>query len=267
MVYLRPEQIRQRIAQMPVAFIPIGPLEWHGPHCPYGTDGLNAQNVAAAVCRKLGGVLWPTLFWGTERERPQDELESLGFPGDQYIVGMDFPANTLPSCYCSEDILGILVRDLVRQAGRVGARVVVIINGHGARNHIAMLHRLAIEISNTTGPRVHVRICGPQEMIQAGSGGHADADETSLMMHLTDSVDLSTLPPLPNGLAFKDFAVVNGGGFDGKVPDHVLPASDDPRQVASADRGDKIFRQITAEIQQELQPILTEMGIAAPEGS
>jgi len=117
---LRPEQICKRISRMPVAFIPIGPMEWHGPHCPYGTDGLNAQHVAAEVCRGLGGVLWPTLFWGTERERPPSELENLGFPDNQRIVGMDFPAHAPLSCYCSEDVLGILVRDVVRQAGGSG---------------------------------------------------------------------------------------------------------------------------------------------------
>jgi len=259
-VYLRPDEIRRRIAQTPVAFIPIGPLEWHGPHCPYGTDGLNAQNVAAEVCRSVGGVLWPTLFWGTERERPGEQLQSLGFEPDRYIVGMDFPANPLPSCYCPEEVLSIMVREVVREAGRIGARLVVIINGHGAENQIATLHRLAVEITNSTGPRVHVRITAPREMIQAGSGGHADADETSVMMFLTRSVDLSALPPIPTRLAFKDFAVVNGGGFDGKVPDHILPDWADPRRKASPDRGREIFQQMTREIQQEVETLLNELG-------
>jgi len=257
---LRPDEIRRRIAQTPVVFVPIGPLEWHGPHCPYGTDGLNAQNVATEVCRAVGGVLWPTLFWGTERERRPEQLRSLGFEPDRYIVGMDFPANSLPSCYCPEEVLAILVREVVRQAGRIGARLVVIINGHGAENHIAALRRLAVEITNTTGPRVHVRISAPQKMIDAGSGGHADADETSLMMFLTRSVDLSTLPPLPEPLPFKDFAVVNGGGFDGKVPDHVLPDEADPRRNSSLDRGREIARETVREIRQEIEALLNQPG-------
>jgi creatinine amidohydrolase len=260
---LRPGQIRARIARTPVVFVPIGPLEWHGPHCPYGTDGLNAQNVATEVCRAVGGVLWPTLFWGTERERRPDQLLSLGFEPDRYIVGMEFPANSLPSCYCPEEVLAILVREVVREAGRIGARLVVIINGHGAENHIAMLRRLAVEITNTTGPRVHVRISAPQETIDAGSGGHADAGETSVMMFLTRSVDLSTLPPLPQALAFTDFAVVNGGGFDGKAPDHVLPHEADPRRNSSRDRGRRITRGTVREIQREVEVLLSGLSRSA----
>jgi len=267
LAYLRPEQIRGRLVQTPVAFVPIGPLEWHGPHCPFGTDALNAQNVATEVCRSLGGVLWPTLFWGTERERRPEQLESLGFPRDAYVVGMDFPANSVPSCYCPEEVLAVLVREVVREAGRIGARLVVLINGHGAENQIATLRRLALEITRTTGPRVHVRIAAPRERIDEGSGGHADAGETSVMMHLTDSVDLSTLPPLPERLAFTDFAVVSGGGFDGKVPDHALGDADDPRRNASAERGRRGSQCVIEEIAAEVRGLLADMGITPPGGT
>ncbi len=52
-----------------MGFLPVGPLEYHGPHMPVGTDGINATECARETCARLGkGVVFPTLFWGTERE-------------------------------------------------------------------------------------------------------------------------------------------------------------------------------------------------------
>ncbi|MFQ9258345.1 MAG: hypothetical protein ACLR4L_13500 [Gallintestinimicrobium sp.] len=31
---LLPEELVQRVQEMPVAYLPLGTLEWHGPHMP-----------------------------------------------------------------------------------------------------------------------------------------------------------------------------------------------------------------------------------------
>ena len=91
--WLRPGQLRARQTECPLVLFPLAPLEYHGPHMPMGTDPINAGCVAHACCKELRrGVVRPTMFLGTERERDPDTLESLGFKRDQYIVGMDFPA-------------------------------------------------------------------------------------------------------------------------------------------------------------------------------
>jgi len=53
-----------------MAFPPLGPLEWHGPHLPLGVDALNAEAVAWRVAQEVGGVVLPALYVDTERERP-----------------------------------------------------------------------------------------------------------------------------------------------------------------------------------------------------
>jgi creatinine amidohydrolase len=257
LAYLRPGQIRRRLAEASVVLVPVGPLEWHGPHMPYGTDGINATRTAEEVCRRVGGVVWPTVFFGTERERRPEQLESLGFRRDQYVVGMDFPANSLPSSYCPEEVLAVLVREVLREIRAIGASLAVLVNGHGAENQIATLSRLAVEITHTTGPRVYYRMASPRSA-EVGSGGHADDGETSLMLHLTESVDLSALPPLPQRLRYADFAIVDGGGFDGKTPDHTMPDKYDPRRQATAPRGAAILQQTADEIAAEVQAMLRE---------
>jgi creatinine amidohydrolase/Fe(II)-dependent formamide hydrolase-like protein len=174
-------------------------------------------------------------------------LESLGFDRDAYIVGMDFPNNALPSAYCPEEIFALAVREVLREVRAIGARYAVLVNGHGAVNHLAVLNRLATEINHTTDLRV---IFGrgkpapkaPKALKAApSSGGHADEGETSLMMHLYgETVDLGQLPPADQPIRYSDYAIVDGPGFDGTGPaDHVL--QNDPRTKSSAQKGRAAF--------------------------
>jgi len=100
---MRPPEILEERNRLPMVFIPIGPLEWHGPHLPVGTDGLHAHAVAVDVARRVGGVVLPTYFIGSETVRPSDQeaqgLKALGFTGSERIVGMDFPGNPVKSLY------------------------------------------------------------------------------------------------------------------------------------------------------------------------
>ena len=49
MEYLRPGEILAEKERFSVVYLPLGPLEWHGPAMPYGTDPLMAQELARAA--------------------------------------------------------------------------------------------------------------------------------------------------------------------------------------------------------------------------
>ena len=102
----------------PLVFVPVSPIEWHGPHLPIGTDGLHAHHVAVRLAREVGGVVLPTLFAGTEtvlQSKPEsNQLGVLGLDEDARVVGMDFPGFPVKSLYFEESAFGIAVRDLVR---------------------------------------------------------------------------------------------------------------------------------------------------------
>ena len=66
---LRPGEILAERTRCPIVYLPLGPLEWHGPAMPFGTDPLMAQELARRAAPRTGGVVMPTLFLGTERER------------------------------------------------------------------------------------------------------------------------------------------------------------------------------------------------------
>ncbi len=40
---LCPAEFQERLQACPVAYLPLGTLEWHGPHLPLGADGIQSQ--------------------------------------------------------------------------------------------------------------------------------------------------------------------------------------------------------------------------------
>lgn len=247
--HLRPDQILVELSRRPVAYLPVGPLEWHGPHLPFGVDALNAENAARLAAETTGGLTLPTLYFGTERERPGQMLDWLGFETDRYIVGMDFPANSLPSMYCSEEVLALLVREQLRLAVRFGFKLIVIVTGHAASNQIDVLNRLAVEFSAESPAQVRVAlpfVTNPQGIMEVG---HASRIETAVMLALhPETVQLDALPPLPQPLRNVDHAIVDYNTFLGDpTPDHTVPPADDPRR-ATAEDGRSTIEQAVAQI-------------------
>jgi creatinine amidohydrolase len=257
---LRPKQIIAERERCPVIYLPIGPLEWHSLHMPVGTDALNAQGVAVEVARRVGGVVMPTFFWGTERERPPQMLRDLGLDPGSYVVGMDF-GHAMSSLYCREEFLALLVREMLGLLVDQGYKLIVIVNGHGATNHVETLQRLCTEFTATSPARVLFTIAFPTGGHLELGIGHADAAETSLMMAAhPQSVDLDELPPSDEPLRYQEWGIVDSDTFRGRpTPDHTLRAEADPRLHASAERGRQIYAQTVAEVEDAVRQALKEI--------
>jgi creatinine amidohydrolase len=231
---LRPEEILEEMRRRPVVFLPLAPLEWHGPHLPCGVDPLIASALAARLADRLGGLVHPCLWLGTERERDPETLRNLGFSGDEWIVGMDFPANSLPSLYLPEEVLGIVVRHQILLLLKMGFRHVVLVNGHGGRNHVACLRRIAAELSAGGACQIHYAFTFPAGAGTWSTRHHASTDETAVMMHLhPDTVRTAALPAAGTPICARDFAVVDEAAFSGRtLPEGTL--CEDPRTTTPA---------------------------------
>jgi creatinine amidohydrolase/Fe(II)-dependent formamide hydrolase-like protein len=255
---MRPGQLQARRAECPLILFPLAPLEYHGPHLPLGTDPISATYIAHACCKKLRrGVVRPTMFLGTERERDPDTLESLGFPRNEYIVGMDFPSRQWNSHYLPEEVFALVVAAEVRCLIAQGYKTVLIVNGHGAVNHNAVLRRLCIELSHTTPAQVDYSVSFPDEALAAGAVGHADFIETSQLMYYRAAlVDVGALPPRDVPLKYQDFSIVDGPGFTPAAkPDREVPRDSDPR-YANAQAGREYFEKAVAEICGKIEKLL-----------
>lgn len=112
---LRPDQLAERIAAVPVAYVPWGALEWHSFHLPVGLDGFTAEGIAQQAAARTGGVVLPTMF---------------------------LPVTTLPhrfSISFKADTVRAVLDELLAALARVSFKVVVILSGHYAQGHELIL--------------------------------------------------------------------------------------------------------------------------------
>lgn len=237
--YLRPAEILEEKEKKSIVYLPLGPLEWHGPHMPYGTDPLAARKVALNAAEITGGVVMPTLFCGTERERTPELLDAKGFTDtNQYIVGMDVPKNSMKSFYTKEDTFGMIVREYLRLLVLQEYDLIVIVNGHGAVGQTETLNRLCIEFSNETKSKVisHFVLIPLED--QPEDMGHATCMETSIQMAINkDNVDIRMLPPRNIKLKSTDWGICDGQTFMLK-PNEDKTVVCDPRD-ATAELGQR----------------------------
>lgn len=259
---LRPGQLNEEQKCCPLVFIPVAPLEYHGPHLPIGTDPINAAQCAAGVCKELGkGVVLPTLYWGTERERPEWMLESLGFERDDWIVGMDFPSATWASHYYPEHIFALVLANKIEMMISHNYEIICIINGHGAENHTKTIEQLCCYYSNTTGSKVIWEMAFSANLLESGAIGHADIYETSMMLyyqentyHTTEMVKLSELPSLDTQIQYMDYSIVDGNGFSrNPSPNRVVKT--DPRN-ADIKTGKQLYTDTVTRIVGRLEKII-----------
>lgn len=219
MEYLRPGEIVAERNRCSIVYLPVAPLEWHGPAMPYGTDPLMAQELARAAARLTGGVVMPTVFFGTERERPSYILEAKGFedPGSLYIKGMDVPKNSMKSFYAREDIFALTVREYLRLLVEQEYKLIVLVNGHGAWGQRGSLDRLAKEFTGETASFVLYHMIDIYTQDFHPDFGHGTLIETSLMRFLYDEhVQLSDLPERNIPLKYTDWGIADDSVFEGK---------------------------------------------------
>jgi creatinine amidohydrolase len=234
---LRPQELVAEQERISVVYVPLGPMEWHGPHLPFGVDMLHAYTVALETAKEIGGVVLPPLPLGTESVLEPDRVKDRGFKGNERIWGMDFPELGFPSLYVEEHAFGVIVHEIVRSLKRQRYRVIVLVNGHGAKYHLGALIRIAVEESE---PGEVAVLHGLAFDIGPGKGGHAERYETGFMLaYYQDTVDLNALPQLPTPLSNVATGILDGPTCEGKpTPDHTIRLDQDPR-TASVEEGNR----------------------------
>jgi creatinine amidohydrolase/Fe(II)-dependent formamide hydrolase-like protein len=50
-----------------LAYLPVGSLEWHGSHMPFGTDYFTVTYLAEEAAHRFGGVVFPPIYYGDVR--------------------------------------------------------------------------------------------------------------------------------------------------------------------------------------------------------
>ncbi|MCU0915683.1 MAG: creatininase family protein [Planctomycetes bacterium] len=201
---LLPHEFRRRLAERPIAYLPLGTLEWHGEHLPLGSDAIQSERLMVACAQRFGGIVMPPIHLGPDRAKSADE--------GRMLVGMDYAGSTTPprqldgSCYWVPAGFHLLMVDaILAQLKRAGFRA-VFADGHGPsrsswiENLAEREARFGLKLLGVT------RELGRQWKSQVD---HAARNETSLMLHYRpELVDLSRLPPdratWPQGVGGED---------------------------------------------------------------
>jgi creatinine amidohydrolase len=192
---LTPAEFTARLEKCPVAYLPLGTLEWHSFHLPLGSDGLQSQGFFEKLAAEAGGIVLPMLFIGP------DGYDTL-INGHEYY-GMDCASRFSPqgnypiqqlkgSAYWVPDsTFDNMMNAIMKQLKRAGFKIVVA-HGHGpSTNYIGahskeFMERYGLTVMNCWGDDT-LNLC-----LQCD---HAAANETSLMMYFhPELVKMENLP-------------------------------------------------------------------------
>jgi creatinine amidohydrolase len=188
-----PGELEKAIREKPLAWIPVGTLEWHGRHLPVGLDALKAHALCLRIAERAGGVVLP--------------------PNYISMGGMHFPWTFRHSPAAVMRILFSTMEQLYRN----GFKVMFIVSGHYPQTQIAAFIAAAHAFMLA---RDAVVVAAPEFFFASETGyfgDHAARWETSLLMELRpELVDQKELSHLTGEDLFSLFR----GGVMGENPAH-----------------------------------------------
>jgi creatinine amidohydrolase len=219
-------EVEATLKDRPVALLPVGATEAHGPHLPLATDTVIAQEMARRGAAKL----------------KENGVSCLIMPPVAFSVA-DFGADFAGTLSISPETSVALLKDVCLTAGK-RFRAVALVNLHLEPRHVECVKKAVEEARKAGVNACHVDITKKRWVDNLGeafkAGDHAGAFETSLMMAAAPAMvrdhERISLAPVEGGLvaAIKKGAktFVEAGGEDAYFGDPT---------AASAEEGDNLF--------------------------
>jgi creatinine amidohydrolase len=239
---MTPTAFRQRLARAPIAYLPLGTLEWHGEHLPLGSDGLQAKHFFERLAGEVGGIVLPMLHLGPDRKKQVrgKDLYGMDLGSMHWEADHKYPDEQLDGSayWISEPEFATLLEATWAQLARAGFKIVVA-HGHGPST--GFTRKQAQQWQEKYGMQFF-HCWGPNDANGLGiMVDHAAMNETSLVMALRP--ELVHMDYLPHDA--KQWPVGVGGR--------------DPRTHASAELGWKAIRLQKERMKKILIKALTEL--------
>ena len=223
--------ISKAIKKKPIAIIPVGSIEQHGPHLPISTDSDIISHIADKIAQKTGFLLLPTIQ-----------------------CGVSFEHHPFFNLSVSPDILQRYITAMCLSLAQNKVRAAIILNGHHGNQKA--LKGVSRQVAKSK-PGFKVQVYSYWHFMERRFD-HAGFVETSIMRAISDKVEMSkaakgldeeqyTKKELAKigMIANKSFISVTKNGVWG-----------DPRG-ATAKEGRKILSQVINSIVKESQTCLT----------
>jgi len=231
---MKPADLAEAIRVRAIAWIPIGPLEWHGEALAFGCDPLTGRATAEGAWNKVGGVLLPILYIGSESHFrdmiPGGYVDKWGL---EKYTGEHNPG----SIYSRNETLELYMNDTFYHLMRNGFRLAVIVSGHGGLEHLDVLRKLEDRWRNMPMKVMLARGGAnlPDELQFRDSGGHADFAEASTL----GAVDPTLLDKALFGSSKRDQAI-------GLKPENAPQIDVEKARRAMEWQIDQIAKEVTA---------------------
>jgi creatinine amidohydrolase len=196
---LRPDELRARRKECPLAWLPLGLCEPHGHIAAYGLDTIKADWLCDEAARRFGGVVAPTQGW---------HIHETGYHARwlEDVVGEEeAEIGTIPP-----DVLLRTFLYQLRALANAGFRGAIVVSGHAGGNQHD-LRRVAAAFSQRVD-FVTAVFADPELTVGQFAGDHAGKFEISQLLAIRpDLVDLRLLhrgqePGAGGGLAIGDDA-------------------------------------------------------------
>jgi creatinine amidohydrolase len=218
-----------------VAVLPWGATEAHNYHLPYGTDVIEAQEVAAEAAR---------IAWEGGTRVTVLPCIPFGVNTGQFDVKLDINMN--PSTQLA------ILRDVIEVLNRQGIYKLIILNSHGGNDFKTMIRELGLQY-----PEMFLCSCNwYQSVDQKGyfenKDDHAGEMETSVILHLAPQL-VRPLSEAGDGAAkkFRMAGIREGWAWAERKWLQVTKDTGvgDPRK-ATAEKGKKFFKAVTEKVAQ-----------------
>lgn len=196
-----PHEIEEIMRETPVAYLPLGTLEWHGLHLALGNDAVKAYELCLRVASKAGGIVVPPTYWA--------------------IGGMPQPWTTR----FNEELIGQLFSNIFEQLSQVGFKVILAITGHYGMEQVLTLKQEALKFMRKNNTTIFPIAEYEVTTDKGYRGDHAAKWETSILWHLRpELVNINQLSKTEETLNVYDHGIIG----------------EDPRANASQELGREI---------------------------
>lgn len=163
--YLTPPEFKKLAKEETLCILPIGSLERHGEHLPFGTDGLTAHAIACRAAAIEPCVVFPPYWFGQVHE------------ASCFAGTVNFPTRLLLE----------LLETLLDQIAQNCFTKILILNGHGGNTNFLQYFAMS-QVDRRVDYTLYISngFCEPcldevRDLFET-DGGHADEFETSVML-------------------------------------------------------------------------------------
>ena len=163
--HLTPPDFKKLAKEEGLCILPIGSLERHGDHMPFGTDGIVCHQVCVRAAEMAPCVVFPTYWFGQVHE-------AACFTGT-----INFPTDFL----CKQLEL------LLDQIAANGFKKILIVSGHGGNTNFLQYFAMSQD-DREVDYTLYITFAygkgkfSELDIWEAPMGGHADEKETSMIM-------------------------------------------------------------------------------------